>query len=121
DTVESQPQLDPQFDISTPDVNLSISKESVERLELLSLSSQDMPCFSVGTCIIKRGTVDSLEGWNKDRLSNSDSYHEESSFVLPGEVPVDLKAAAKLDDTTPDIISKDSIERLELEATREKK
>ncbi|XP_050982027.1 serine/threonine-protein kinase pim-2 [Labeo rohita] len=125
DTVESH-SGDPQFDISTPDVNLSISKESVESLELLSLSSQDVSCFSVGTCIIRRGTVDSLEGENENRLSNSDSYHEESSFVLPGEVPVEsvgasacmsLKAAPKLDDTTPDVISKDSIERLQLEAT----
>ncbi|KAK2896441.1 hypothetical protein Q8A67_010929 [Cirrhinus molitorella] len=125
-TVESQPELDPQFDIPTPDVSLSISKESVEHLELLSLSSQNVPRFSVGTCIIKRGTVDSLDGWNDCHLSNSDSYQEECSFVLPGEVPVEsvgasaclrLKALSKLDDSTPDIISKDSIERLQLEAS----
>ncbi|XP_058652442.1 serine/threonine-protein kinase pim-2-like [Onychostoma macrolepis] len=124
------PQLDPQFDNSTPDVSLSISKDSVERLELLSLSSQDTHCLSVGTCIIKRGTVDSLERWSDADLSNSDSFREQFSFTLPGEVPVEpvgasaclnLKTASRLDDSTPNVISEESIERLKLEASVTKK
>ncbi|KAF4105507.1 hypothetical protein G5714_013169 [Onychostoma macrolepis] len=85
-TVDCLPQLDPQFDNSTPDVSLSISKDSVERLELLSLSSQDTHCLSVGTCIIKRGTVDSLERWSDADLSNSDSFREQFSFTLPESI-----------------------------------
>ncbi|XP_058652530.1 uncharacterized protein LOC131552640 [Onychostoma macrolepis] len=122
-TVDCLPQLDPQFDNSTPDVSLSISKDSVERLELLSLSSQDTHCLSVGTCIIKRGTVDSLERWSDADLSNSDSFREQFSFTLPGEVPVEpvgasaclnLKTASRLDDSTHNVISEESIERLKL-------
>lgn len=129
-TVDCLPKLDPQFDYSTPDVNLSISKDSVERLELLSLSSQDTHCLSVGTYIIKRGTVDSLEGWSDADLSNLDSCQEQFIFTLPGEVPIEpvgapaclnLKTASRLDDSTPNVISEESIERLKLEASGENK
>ncbi len=125
-TVDCLPKLDPQFDYSTSDVNLSISKDSVERLELLS--SQDTHCLSVGTCIIKRETVDSLEGWSDADLPNLDSCQEQLIFTLPGEVPIEpvgasaclnLKIASRLDDSTPNVISEENIERLKLEASGE--
>lgn len=47
-TMEYLPQLDPQLNNSKPDVSLFISKDSVERLELLSLSSQYIQCLSIG-------------------------------------------------------------------------
>lgn len=89
-TVDCQPQPDPQFDNSTP----------------------------------------SLEGRSDAALSSSDSCPEQSSFTLPGEVLVEpvgasaclnLKTLSRLDDSTPNVISEDSTERLKLEASGENK
>uniref|UniRef100_A0A9J8ANF5 non-specific serine/threonine protein kinase n=1 Tax=Cyprinus carpio carpio TaxID=630221 RepID=A0A9J8ANF5_CYPCA len=89
-TVDCQPQPDPQFDNPTP----------------------------------------SLEGRSDAALSSSDSCPEQSSFTLPGEVLVEpvgasaclnLKTLSRLDDSTPNVISEDSTERLKLEASVTKK
>ncbi|KAI2657588.1 Serine/threonine-protein kinase pim-2 [Labeo rohita] len=62
------------------------------------------------------------EGWSDDVLSSSESYQEKCSFILSGEMPVEsvgastclcLKTASKLDDSTPDIYSKNNTERLQ--------
>lgn len=72
----------------------------------------------------------SLEGRSDAALSSSDSCPEQSSFTLPGEVLVEpvgasaclnLKTLSRLDDSTPNVISEDSTERLKLEASGENK
>ncbi len=92
-TVDCLPKLDPQFDYSTSDVNLSISKDSVERLELLS--SQDTHCLSVGTCIIKRETVDRPGRVERCRFTQFGIAAKSSLiFTLPGEVPIEPVGAS---------------------------